>query len=175
MKPMAHWSTSTAIRDDRGSERRVETDIPPRQVWYWAMGRSFKEFDPSDGTTDAQRSMTIQRRLLKGAQPFWHHGDLLKAILLLGVIPLVGAVVLALLGQPPALALSLAGVTAAFLGVPILCHRGEGVRDRHLIASLPPACVVCGYDLTGMAAEGDGCTVCPECGGAWRLPLFGSS
>lgn len=30
-------------------------------------------------------------------------------------------------------------------------------------------CPVCGYDLDGLAAEGDGCTLCPECGAAWRV------
>lgn len=29
-------------------------------------------------------------------------------------------------------------------------------------------CGACGYSLRGLAAEGDGCLVCPECGGAWR-------
>ena len=31
-------------------------------------------------------------------------------------------------------------------------------------------CVVCGYTLRGVPAQPDGCTVCPECGSAWRLP-----
>ncbi len=30
-------------------------------------------------------------------------------------------------------------------------------------------CASCGYDLTGLCAEADGCTVCPECSAAWRL------
>jgi hypothetical protein len=30
-------------------------------------------------------------------------------------------------------------------------------------------CLACGYDLSGLEAEGDGCVVCPECGGAWRV------
>jgi hypothetical protein len=29
-------------------------------------------------------------------------------------------------------------------------------------------CGSCGYDLGGIRPEGDGCRVCPECGGAWR-------
>lgn len=31
-------------------------------------------------------------------------------------------------------------------------------------------CWSCGYDLRGMTPDPDGCTVCPECGAAWRLP-----
>jgi hypothetical protein len=33
-------------------------------------------------------------------------------------------------------------------------------------------CPRCGYDIRGLPAEAaDGATVCPECGGAWRLPV----
>ncbi len=30
-------------------------------------------------------------------------------------------------------------------------------------------CAVCDYPLDGLVAEADGCTVCPECGAAWRV------
>ena len=38
-------------------------------------------------------------------------------------------------------------------------------------AELPPACAACAYDLSGAPVEDDGCTVCSECGAAWRLPI----
>lgn len=31
-------------------------------------------------------------------------------------------------------------------------------------------CRACAFSLEGLAPEGDGCVVCPECGAAWRLP-----
>jgi hypothetical protein len=31
-------------------------------------------------------------------------------------------------------------------------------------------CPACGHSLTGLAPESDGCTVCPECGAAWKIP-----
>ena len=31
------------------------------------------------------------------------------------------------------------------------------------------ACAACGYALEGVHTEQDGCTVCPECGAAWKL------
>ncbi len=31
-------------------------------------------------------------------------------------------------------------------------------------------CPSCDFWLMEITAEGDGCTVCPECGGAWRIP-----
>lgn len=30
-------------------------------------------------------------------------------------------------------------------------------------------CAACGYDLTATPPEADGLSVCPECGGAWRV------
>src|SRR5262249_55442944 len=30
------------------------------------------------------------------------------------------------------------------------------------------SCPTCGYSIKGLKTEGDGCWVCPECGGAWR-------
>lgn len=42
-------------------------------------------------------------------------------------------------------------------------------RDLARLAEAEPACLVCGYELSGLTPEADGCTVCPECGGAWRL------
>jgi hypothetical protein len=46
-------------------------------------------------------------------------------------------------------------------------------RGRRLILTLPHTCVVCGYDMSGLEPEGDCCTVCPECGAAWRFPIRG--
>lgn len=31
-------------------------------------------------------------------------------------------------------------------------------------------CLWCKYDISSLEAASDGCTVCPECGAAWRLP-----
>ena len=31
-------------------------------------------------------------------------------------------------------------------------------------------CASCGYSLANLTAADDGCTVCPECGSAWRIP-----
>jgi hypothetical protein len=33
-------------------------------------------------------------------------------------------------------------------------------------------CGACGYDLRRTEPEGDGCVVCPECGGAWHMDRF---
>ena len=31
-------------------------------------------------------------------------------------------------------------------------------------------CPSCGFDLSALSPEPDGCVVCPECAAAWRLP-----
>lgn len=36
-----------------------------------------------------------------------------------------------------------------------------------------PRCLGCRYDLSGLNIEPDGCRVCPECGGAWRVASGG--
>jgi hypothetical protein len=45
--------------------------------------------------------------------------------------------------------------------------------DRiHAIHHMPAMglCPACGYGIRGVPSEADGCTVCPECGAAWRVP-----
>ncbi len=46
-------------------------------------------------------------------------------------------------------------------------------QKRKEILVLPNTCVACIFDMSGLAAEHDGCTVCPECGAAWRFPIRG--
>ncbi len=41
-------------------------------------------------------------------------------------------------------------------------------KVAHLLAHCR-LCLCCGYDLSGSNPASDGCTVCPECGAAWRL------
>lgn len=35
--------------------------------------------------------------------------------------------------------------------------------------ALQGACPSCEYEIVGLPVERDGCVVCPECGGAWRV------
>jgi len=46
---------------------------------------------------------------------------------------------------------------------------------RHRIARIiikHGFCAACGYALTGLDPADDRCTICPECGSAWRLPTL---
>lgn len=48
-----------------------------------------------------------------------------------------------------------------------IAWRGTRARTACVRARICPAC---GYDLAGLDRQADGCTPCPECGAAWRLP-----
>lgn len=103
------------------------------------------------------------------------------------VLIAISAVLLVLLGVLPMLMRMLDGNPAAGLGVLVLAPftgfalltawrlwRGaptltdsETYIRMMLRAGLCPGC---SYGLAGLSREGDGCVVCPECGGAWMAP-----
>lgn len=47
-----------------------------------------------------------------------------------------------------------------------VCRHRDWMRRQYTDAG---HCGRCLYGLSGLRAEADGCTVCPECGAAWRL------
>ncbi len=57
----------------------------------------------------------------------------------------------------------LAWVWAAWRGA-------KAARRAYLAGSVCPSC---GYTLTGLPLDADGCVVCPECAGAWRPAVAG--
>ena len=57
-------------------------------------------------------------------------------------------------------------------GIVILMDAVDRRRFRQRyeqVRTLPPVCLACLYDLSGLEPEPDGCTVCPECGAGWKL------
>ncbi len=71
-------------------------------------------------------------------------------------------------------AASLVTSAAVLLGLAWVYARWHGakmVRRAYLAGSVCPSC---GYSLAGLPAETDGCTVCPECSGAWRVGAGGN-
>jgi hypothetical protein len=62
---------------------------------------------------------------------------------------------------------SIAGFALLALGAAVGVSVTRRIRMlTFLECGLCPACV---YRLDGLAAEEDGCVVCPECGAAWRV------
>lgn len=42
-------------------------------------------------------------------------------------------------------------------------------RELELLRRTDKTCLICRYSLERLHVEPDGCTICPECGAAWRL------
>lgn len=100
----------------------------------------------------------------------------------------ISAALLVLLGVLPMLMRTLEGNPAAGMGVLVLapftgfalltawrlwCGEPTLTDSETYIHMMLRAglCPGCSYGLAGLAREDDGCVVCPECGGAWMLPV----
>jgi hypothetical protein len=127
---------------------------------------------PDGAGTRRRRARLLQRRARERVTPGEGCVGILVAmvfvVLFLGLMP-------ALLGALPAW-LILPAIVLAWLGfafvltltlerIPIT----RGSRWVNSQVSELGVCYACGYDLVDLPAEGDGCTVCPECGAAWRV------
>jgi hypothetical protein len=89
--------------------------------------------------------------------------------LLLGVIVLICVpVAAAVWSESKAIAIAALCTPMALVLVHAVDRRRFGVRLER-VRALPPVCLACLYDLSGLPPEPDGCTVCPECGAAWKL------
>ena len=60
------------------------------------------------------------------------------------------------------------GALAISLGIPFVRWYWGPATVRAILAECH--CAACGHPLPESTDEPDGCTVCPECGAAWRLP-----
>ncbi len=69
--------------------------------------------------------------------------------------------------------MAIVAVAVAAASYPFLLPRGYGSRLRSGMLRAG-RCASCGYALKGIGAMEDGCTVCPECGGAWKLVAVGT-
>jgi hypothetical protein len=50
-----------------------------------------------------------------------------------------------------------------------ILQRAVRQKTSHIVVS-HGFCASCGYSLADLIAASDGCTLCPECGSAWRIP-----
>lgn len=71
-----------------------------------------------------------------------------------------------------------AGLLIGLLALPEILWRTMPAARSRLVADevlAAACCASCGYGLERVVSQDDGCTVCPECGAAWKLPTPAAS
>ena len=144
-----------SVTDDRGRS------VPFRMVTGLRVSREIPE--------DARRKIEDQVKADFGADRRW------KIELAIGLTVFMGILVALLM--IPGLGYQRAMFALPPLVVVVFLWSGRRyVRNRyHRVILAMEYCPSCGYRLVGTPPEGDGCTVCPECGAAWRLPRASTS
>ncbi|MBX3406621.1 MAG: hypothetical protein KF869_07640, partial [Phycisphaeraceae bacterium] len=148
--------------DDRGKSVRL---VPQRQL-------SIMPGMPSPIPMDARSRMFAEAQAAQ-----WSREGMIPLLVYLVLVAAWGGVwvvlaprVMPLVPGPPMLRALVMGI-APFLLLPLLMYaviRGSRRRTCRIIVR-HGYCASCGYPLREIAAAPDGCTVCPECGSAWRI------
>jgi len=179
------WRLGFIVEDDRGVRRcgeeheraRSRTQDSPleeRAPWY------LPDFEVRPGTPQV-RAIRVGRRLLNRESMSPVARRVSDGLCLLVCLATIGGGIAAIVHfysssgsilLTGSLVVMLALVLGMGFSVLSVEHRLRR-EDRETLATLPQVCVACTYDMSGLVAECDGCTVCPECGAAWRFPLRG--
>lgn len=159
--PRAQECLTMLCTDDRG--KRVKL-IPQRQL-------SIMPGMPSPIPMEARSRMFAEAQAAQ-----WSREGMIPLLVCLLLIAawgaiwvLVGPRIMPMVPGPPMLRAIIMGV-APFLLLPLLMYaviRGARHRICRIIVR-HGHCASCGYSLREIDAAPDGCTVCPECGSAWR-------
>lgn len=171
---MARWLFgANKIEDDR----RVRHDVRQlpelgSSVAFRVWGGSFRLESAETGRPAAERSTRIARRVLQRDSTSLQASRCSLAMII--GMALIACGWGAARADSFALAVSWILGFLAIIGLLRLVwvlDRRRDLRERLQLQSLPHACLACGYELDGLSVEPDGCTVCPECGSAWRFPI----
>lgn len=104
-------------------------------------------------------------------QSFWVIGTVVLVAIVLNCVGafVLGADIVSSLSAWILFPLFLCFVIVPVLGiaVPFLLNMPNPWNRR--AAKIVRRCFACAYSLDGITVEQDGCTVCPECGAAWKL------
>jgi hypothetical protein len=172
-----HLSLSgSTITDDRANSHRAAAASLADRTSFRLGGPSFRIVEPEATADPAQQALLLGRRLLADESGFSRvMGSVLPVLALLcGIAGLVVIVVARSAGGRMWPVAGLLLFVALLLGYARGHDRQRRKRDLARLPLLPPVCLACGYDLTGLAPDPDGCTTCPECGAAWQLPAITS-
>lgn len=170
---------SGARRTKRETMARMVDDARGRQVRLYELRRRPWRPLAANDSMDRATLVAIVREL---------HGRVPVNVRALGVL---GRVVMCLIQALVAYSVMRLGgwveqALAAVLGISAAWHAWiivQIVRERHDPAIIESAasdaiaeiiskhghCASCGQDIRGLPTAEDGCTVCPECGSAWRI------
>jgi len=162
--PRAQQSLTMHVTDDRGTRVRL---IPHRKL-------GVLPGIPSPIPMDARHRMYAE-----GQEVQWSRDVLISIVVGLLFLFLWGTLCVIFsprminwFAAPPMVKGLLMGLLPS-LPLPLLIY--FMVRaGRHRIARIVVKhgfCATCGYALAGLAPADDGCTTCPECGSAWRVPM----
>lgn len=122
----------------------------------------------SDDPTASNASWWVRRRWSERHRWVW----LILAVLVVCVPVLYVGVLIAdaVLGVPYPYALWVPTVLSSVLACLVVWQSRRVEAQQTALGWVATGrCGACKYEL-GHVAETDGCTVCPECGAAWRLP-----
>lgn len=134
-------------------------------------GASVPMCAPTESGLDARRdSMRVHNNAWK-SQP---RSLALIVLMTTGSYVAAGMGIRAALGRPLLSVYQIASAcvfAAAFIVVAVVWSRRRAKVTAEYIAECRAhrVCASCGYLLQDLPLESDGCTVCPECGAAWRL------
>ena len=115
----------------------------------------------------------INREFMESLAPRFKKRDTLSSFLLLGIM----VVIIGIWLIPPISSISVPGfITNVLVILSVVVLFGFmrylklfGMKLSCQTAILKHRCGACMSDLQGLIPESDGCVVCPECGGAWKL------
>lgn len=150
------------MRDDRGKQTHrsigAKADLPrlaPQSVWDWWPKHLRMVRHLPNSTRRAFWACWITRVLLV---------LILPVMLSLNILTSIDGTLIVKYGGITGFLIIIATVFAqAWWG-------GTRIHAGLIRCKVRYRCPSCNYALGGLTLEPDGCTVCPECGSAWKLP-----
>jgi len=147
-----------AMRDDRGNRVHVPAD------------NTFLQFGSDIVAEDVTRFYDYYARATEGLRSRTKRiGMLVLSIVWCGFVFWLGRITItdSVIGGSAFVVAALAVFPAVFFYHRHLARSIQRLDRRRRY--LPRLCPQCHYELAGIPVAPDGCTVCPECAGAWRL------
>lgn len=140
-----------------------------------ARGRKWEACDVRDAI--AASGLSREQLVLPGQTTPFYQGLLLGGTLIVFLWWLVAKLFFPMLLDIPLWSLSGLTLYGLLFFVPGTIFGIELARNgwhspRYAIEAMTHAglCASCGYRINSLQPDSDGCTVCPECGAAWRMP-----